>query len=71
MLTIKQCCHSSSQAPKFSADRGDWVLVIQGQKIFKGQVISFPTPESAELQLECDETQIVPAADIKAVMIED
>lgn len=71
MYKVKQCCHSPSQEPRYCADIGDWVLVIKGVKVFKGQIVSFSTSDSVELRLDDESILMIDGADISAVILED
>ena len=71
MLKLKQCCHSSSQAPNYLADVNDSVLVVQGRNIFKGRILSFPSDQSTELELHTEERITVDNATVVAVMLDD
>lgn len=71
MFKVKQCCHSDSQTPKFTADVNDSVLVIRDKRILGGKILRFPTTDSAEVLIDSGEILIVTAIEITAVMIDD
>lgn len=71
MLSIKQCCHSPSKTPKFSAEIDDWVLVVQERSVFKGKILAFPSDQTTALLLHTEEKLVVENKTIVAVMLDD